>query len=51
MKTKDMLRESIQALNVAAMRAARITRPDMPAIKHGRYSFVAKEVVRQEVTK
>ena len=36
-------RESIQMAMVAAARAERVTRPEMPAVKRGSYSFVATE--------
>ncbi len=44
--TQDMLRAAIQTASVAAMRAAKVTRPEVPAAKRpppGRYAFVTSE--------
>ncbi len=45
--TSDMLREAIQTASVARMRAARVTRPEVPKAKRptpdpGRYAYVAE---------
>ncbi len=40
--TQDMLRAAIQTASVAAMRAAKVTRPEVPAAKRpGAYAFVS----------
>ncbi len=44
--TQDMLREAIQTASVAKMRAARVTRPEVPKAKRpdpGRYAYLATE--------
>ena len=41
--TIRILRESIQMAMVAAARAEKVTRPEMPAVKRGSYSFVAED--------
>ncbi len=43
--TQKVLRAAIQQATVAQMRAEKITRPEIPAVKRsGRYCFVAVEV-------